>query len=141
MKDENCIFCKLANGDIPTNALYEDDDFKVIFDAGPVTVGHALIIPKEHFANIYEIDEELIGKAYKLAKKMAMVMTDVFGADGFNLLQNNNECAGQSVFHFHIHLIPRYNGQEAIFGWHPGEQDTEKLDAALVKIKEALNTK
>ena len=67
-----------------------------------------------------------------------MIMTDAFGADGFNILQNNNECAGQSVFHFHIHLIPRYNGQEAIFGWKPGEQDTEKLEAALVKIKAAL---
>ena len=87
MKDPECIFCKLANGDIPTMKLYEDDDFAVIFDAGPATLGHALILPKEHYANIYEIDEEILAKAYKLAKKLAIVMTEAFQADGFNLLQ------------------------------------------------------
>ena len=138
MKDPECIFCKLANGDIPTMKLYEDDDFAVIFDAGPATLGHALILPKEHYANIYEIDEEILAKAYKLAKKLAIVMTEVFQADGFNLLQNNNEAAGQSVFHFHIHLIPRYKGDNAILPWKTGEQDKEKLQAALEKIKAAL---
>ena len=138
MKDPECIFCKLANGDIPTMSLYEDEDFNVIFDAGPATFGHALIMPKEHYANIYEIDEEILGKAYKLAKKLATVMTDVFRADGFNLLQNNGEAAGQSVFHFHIHLIPRYKGDGAIAPWKPGEQDVEKLTEALQKIKAAL---
>ena len=138
MKDPECILCKLANGDIPTMKLYEDDDFAVIFDAGPATLGHALILPKEHYANIYEIDEEILAKAYKLAKKLAIVMTEVFQADGFNLLQNNNEAAGQSVFHFHIHLIPRYKGDNAILRWKTGEQDTEKLQAALEKLKTAL---
>jgi len=138
MKNPDCIFCKLANGEIPTMSLYEDDDFNVIFDAGPATVGHALILPKNHFANIYEIDDETLAKAYKLAKKMATVMTDVFGADGFNILQNNNEAAGQSVFHFHIHLIPRYENDKAIGMWVPGEQDKEKLEAALEKLKAAL---
>ena len=138
MKDDNCIFCKLANGDIPTLTLYEDEDFRVIFDAAPATVGHALILPKNHFKNIYDIDEETIGKAYKLAKKLACIMTDVFDADGFNILQNNNECAGQTVFHYHIHLIPRYEGQTAILGWKPGEQDSAKLNDAIEKIKELL---
>ena len=114
MKDPECIFCKLANGDIPTMKLYEDDDFAVIFDAGPATLGHALILPKEHYANIYEIDEEILAKAYKLAKKLAIVMTEVFQADGFNLLQNNNEAAGQSVEHFHVHLIPRYKNNDTV---------------------------
>ena len=138
MKDENCIFCKLANGEIPTLSLYEDDDFKVIFDAAPATDGHALILPKNHFRNIYDIDEDTVAKAYKLAKKLAAVMTDVFGADGFNILQNSNECAGQTVFHYHIHLIPRYNDQDPIFGWSHGEQDEEKLKAAIEKIRAAL---
>jgi len=136
MKDDNCIFCKLANGDIPTMSLYEDEDFNVIFDAGPATLGHALILPKNHYKNIYEIDEETIGKAYKLAKKMAVVLTEVFNADGFNILQNNNECAGQTVFHFHIHLIPRYKDEKPMIMWKPGEQDKEKLEAALKKIRE-----
>lgn len=135
MKDDNCIFCKLANGDIPTLTLYEDDDFRVIFDAAPATDGHALILPKNHYTNIYDIDEEVIGKAYKLAKKMAGIMTEVFGADGFNVLQNSNACAGQTVFHFHIHLIPRYEGQNPIFGWQHGEQKEEQLKDAITKIQ------
>ncbi len=70
MKDENCIFCKLANGDIPTATVYEDEDFRVILDANPAAKGHALILPKEHYANLYEIDDELAGKSMILAKKM-----------------------------------------------------------------------
>ncbi len=138
MKDSNCIFCKIANGEIPTMSLYEDGDFNVIFDAGPATTGHALILPKEHFANIYEIDDEVLAKAHKLAKKMAAVLTEVFDADGFNILQNNHEAAGQTVFHFHIHLIPRYRNDGAIGFWKPGEQDKEKLEKALESIREKL---
>jgi len=138
MTKDNCIFCKLANGDIPTTTLYEDDDFRIIFDAAPATLGHALILPKSHAANAFEMSDELIAKAYILAKKAAGVLVEVFGADGINILQNNNEAAGQSVFHFHIHLIPRYNGDGAMMSWKPGEQDTAKLDAALARIRELL---
>ena len=108
MKDENCIFCKIAAGEIPSNTIYEDEDFRVILDLSPATKGHALILPKQHYADIYEIDEELAGKAMKLAKKLATHMTDKLSCDGFNILQNNREVAGQTVFHFHMHLIPRY---------------------------------
>ena len=139
MKDDSCSFCKLANGDIPTLTLYEDDDFRVIFDAAPATDGHALILPKDHYRNIYDIDEEVVAKAYRLAKKLAVIMTDVFGADGFNILQNSNECAGQTVFHFHIHLIPRYEGHAPIFGWNHGEQDPDKLNKAILAIQERLS--
>ena len=82
MKDENCIFCKLANGDIPTATLYEDDDFRVILDAGPASKGHALILPKEHYKNLYELDDEIAAKALVLAKKMITKLTDVLGCDG-----------------------------------------------------------
>ncbi|MGF0065537.1 HIT family protein [Lachnospiraceae bacterium SGI.085] len=108
MKDNNCIFCKLANGEIPTNAIYEDDDFKVILDASPASKGHALILPKEHYANIYEIDDEVLAKASKLAKKIITHEKDVLKCDGYNVVQNNGEVAGQTVFHYHMHLIPRY---------------------------------
>ena len=117
MKDDNCIFCKLANGVIPTNKIYEDDDFTVILDANPATKGHALILPKEHFANLYEIDDRAASKVLPLAKKMAKHMTEVLQCDGFNVLQNNGETAGQTVFHFHVHLIPRYQGKEQILAW------------------------
>ena len=108
MRDDNCIFCKLANGDIPTNTIYEDADFRVILDASPAAKGHALILPKNLYADLYEIDENVAADAMKLAKKLAIHMTDVLKCDGFNLVQNNHEVAGQTVFHFHMHLIPRY---------------------------------
>ena len=135
MKDDNCIFCKLANGDFPTYTLFEDDDFRVIFDAGPATPGHALILPKTHAANIFELDDELVGKAFRLAKKMAAVLMEVFEADGINILQNNHPAAGQTVFHFHIHLIPRHVGDNAIKAWTPMTQDKELLEAAIEKIR------
>jgi histidine triad (HIT) family protein len=126
MKDD-CIFCKLANGVIPTNSIYEDDDFNVILDMGPATKGHALILPKEHYANLYEIPEETAGKVMILAKRLAIKMTERLGADGFNLVQNNNECAGQTVFHFHFHLIPRYENDGQHILWNPTKPSAEEL--------------
>lgn len=120
MKDD-CIFCKLANKVFDTNMIYEDDDFAVILDAGPATKGHALILPKEHFANIYEMPGELLSKAILLAKDQIAHMTEVLGCDGFNLVQNNGESAGQTVFHFHMHLIPRYKDDGQKIGWKPGD--------------------
>ena len=103
----DCIFCKLANGEIPTAKLYEDDDFSVILDANPATKGHALILPKAHYADITEMPEELTAKAFVLAKKMGSHLKETLEADGLNIVQNT---AGQTVFHFHIHIIPRYAG-------------------------------
>ena len=134
MKDENCIFCKLANGDIPTATLYEDDDFRVILDAGPASKGHALILPKEHYKNLYELDDEIAAKALVLAKKMITKLTDVLGCDGYNIVQNNGEVAGQTVFHFHIHLIPRYEEDEVGLGWKMGELTDEVRDEILSKL-------
>ena len=110
MKDDNCIFCKLANGEIPTATLYEDEDFRVILDASPASKGHALIIPKEHYANLYELDDDKAAKVMVLAKKMITKLTGILHCDGYNIVQNNNEAAGQTVFHFHLHMIPRYKG-------------------------------
>ena len=124
MKDD-CIFCKLANGVFETNKIYEDEEFTVILDAGPANRGHALIIPKEHYADIYELPEETAGKAFILAKKLAAHMTDVLKCDGFNIVQNNGEAAGQTVFHFHMHLIPRFRGDGAMIQWKPGKPDDE----------------
>ena len=109
---ENCIFCKIANGEIPAATLYEDENFRVILDLGPASKGHALILPKSHAANIYELSDEMAAKAMILAKKMATAMTAALKCDGFNIVQNNGECAGQTVFHFHMHLIPRYKGDQ-----------------------------
>ena len=129
MKDENCIFCKIANGEIPSRTLYEDDDFRVILDLNPATKGHALILPREHYQNLYEIEDSTASKVLPLAKKMAVMMTEKLGCDGFNVVQNNNEIAGQTVFHFHVHLIPRYNDDGQSLVMPPCGMTAEQLDA------------
>ncbi|MCR5395965.1 MAG: HIT family protein [Lachnospiraceae bacterium] len=134
MKKEDCIFCKLANGEIPTNSIYEDEDFKVILDASPATKGHALILPKEHFDNIYEVDDSIAAKIFPLAKKLATAMTKKLGCDGFNILQNNGEAAGQTVFHLHVHLLPRYKDEKAILEW----DHLEFSDEEMAEIRDSL---
>lgn len=135
MRDDNCIFCKLANGEIPTATLYEDEDFRVILDASPAAKGHALILPKQHYANLYELDDSVASKVLVLAKKMITKMTDILGCDGYNIVQNNGEAAGQTVFHFHMHLIPRSKGDEVGLGWKMGELIDEDKEDILSKVK------
>lgn len=135
MRDENCIFCKIANGEIPAATLYEDEDFRVILDLGPASKGHALILPKEHYANLYELDDEVASKVLVLAKKMITKLTDVLGCDGYNLVQNNGEVAGQTVHHFHMHLIPRYEGDQVGLTWTPGTLTEEDKEEILLKLK------
>lgn len=132
---DNCIFCKIAAGEIPAITIYEDNDVKVIFDAGPATKGHALVIPKGHYENVFDIPEELLAKAHVVAKKIAIKMKDATGCDGVNILQNNGEKAGQSVFHLHIHVIPRYEGDTANIKWTPGQQDKEYLEDLREKMQ------
>ena len=108
MRKDDCIFCKIISGEIPSCTVYEDENFKVIMDIAPATKGHALVLPKNHFDNIYDIDPEVLGEAVKVAQKVIKHATNVLGCEGYNLLQNNGEVAGQTVFHFHMHLIPRY---------------------------------
>ena len=127
----DCIFCKLAGGEIPTATLYEDDDFRVILDAGPATKGHCLILPKEHYADLYEIPEDLLMKAAAMAKKITVRMTRAMNCDGFNIVQNNKPAAGQTVFHFHIHLIPRYADDRQNILWKPGELTPEAAKEIL----------
>lgn len=134
MKDDNCIFCKLANGEIPTATLYEDDDFRVILDAGPAAKGHALILPKEHYANLYELDDEVAAKVLPLAKKMITKLTDILGCDGYNLVQNNGEAAGQTVFHFHLHMIPRYKDDGVGLTWKMRELTEEDKNDILSRM-------
>lgn len=134
MKEAECIFCKLANGEIPTATLYEDKDFRVILDANPASKGHALIIPKEHYRNLYDLDDELSSKVLVLAKKMVNTLKEVLGCTGYNIVQNNEKSAGQTVFHFHMHLIPRYENDQVGLGWHMYELTNEERDEILAKI-------
>ena len=137
MKDDNCIFCKLANKDIPTNIIYEDDRFTVILDASPATKGHALILPKNHAANIYELPDEDAAAVFVLAKKLATKMTEILHCDGFNIVQNNGEVAGQTVFHFHMHLIPRYlnDGNEDKLTWNQADLSADEIAEIAAKLR------
>lgn len=136
MKKDNCIFCKIANGEIPSKTLYEDEDFRVILDLGPATKGHALILPKDHADNLYELSDGTASKVLVLAKKMAAQMTEKLHCDGLNLVQNNGEAAGQTVKHFHMHLIPRYENDGQKINWVPGEPSQEELEEIKKQITE-----
>ena len=135
MKKDDCIFCKLANGDIPTNSLYEDDIVKVIFDAGPASDGHVLILPKNHYDDIYSMDEDTAAHVFKVATRIAKAYKQSLDYEGLNIVQNNGEAAGQTVFHFHIHLIPRYEGDHAGVTWKPGTLTDEEREEILQKWK------
>ncbi len=134
MRDENCIFCKIANGEIPSRTIYEDEQFRVFLDLSPAAKGHALIVPKEHYANLYELPADLAADAMRLAKKEMALMTQKLSCDGFQLVQNNGETAGQTVFHFHLHLIPRYRTDGQKIAWEPGSMSDEELDAVKDQI-------
>ena len=138
MKDANCIFCKIAGGEIPSATIYEDDTFRVILDLGPANHGHALILPKEHYANLPELDTAVAEKVMPLAAKIGTALQKALGCDGFNVLQNNGRAAGQSVFHFHVHVIPRYDNDGKIPTWVPGSYAEGELEAVAEKIREAF---
>ncbi|QGH35713.1 HIT domain-containing protein [Gracilibacillus salitolerans] len=106
---EDCIFCKIVAGDIPSAKVYEDEDVYAFLDISQVTKGHTLVIPKNHSKNIYETDEALAAKLFAHVPKIANALKETFQPAGINILNNNEEAAGQSVFHLHIHLIPRYD--------------------------------
>ncbi len=137
MRDSNCIFCKIAAGEIPSKTIYEDQEFRVMLDISPATRGHALIIPKEHYADLYEMPNDIVAQAMVLAKKMASHMTKVLQCDGFNIVQNNGEAAGQTVFHFHMHLIPRYvkDGNQEKLSWNHLDLPENELDEIYQKLK------
>ena len=138
MKENNCIFCKIANGEIPAATLYEDDLFRVILDLGPASKGHALILPKNHFADLLALDEETSAKVLAVAAKVGAAMKKSLHCDGFNLVQNNGEAAGQTVFHFHMHIIPRYEGGPRMVSWEPGQPTKEELAELAECIRQGL---
>ncbi len=134
MNEKDCIFCKIASGAVASRTIYEDETFRVILDVGPATKGHALILPKNHFANIFEADGMTVGKSMVLAKELAAILKEKLKCDGFNLVQNNGEAAGQTVEHYHLHLIPRYEGDGQFIGWVPKNVKAEELDRVLNQI-------
>lgn len=136
--DETCIFCKLAKGDIPTTTVFEDEDLKAIMDISPANKGHVIILPKTHAANLFELDDEIVSKAFVLAKKLAIAVKKVTGCDGVNILQNNGSDAGQTVFHFHVHIVPRFKKDEITIAWKPQSYGEGEAFALAKQIAENL---
>jgi len=124
----DCIFCKIVEGAIPSYTIYEDEDFKVILDAFPSGLGHTLIIPKAHTDNVFTIEPSKLGTIHQLAGKVAAAIKESCQADGVNILQNNGIAAGQTVFHYHIHIIPRFDDDGLRFGWPTKQFSAEELN-------------
>ena len=135
MKKDDCIFCKIAAGEIPSATVYEDDDFRAILDLGPAAKGHTLVIPKNHSDNLLSVDDDTAAKALKIISKTANAIKESLGCDGINVVQNNGEAAGQTVMHLHFHIIPRYNNDNVNIGWQPMKPSTEELAATAELIK------
>lgn len=138
MVKEDCIFCKIVKGEIPSATVYETSDFKVILDISPANRGHALIITKEHFDNIFQIDAETAAKLFSLATVVARAIKEETNCDGLNVVQNNGEVAGQTVNHFHLHLIPRYKDDDVNLTWKPGTSDSDDLSELAKALKKRI---
>ncbi|MBR5248867.1 MAG: HIT family protein [Lachnospiraceae bacterium] len=136
MRKDDCIFCKIANGEILSKTLHEDEKFRVILDLGPATRGHALILPKDHASNLYELPDDIAANVLILARNMASQMTQKLNCDGFNLVQNNGKAAGQTVNHFHMHLIPRYLSDGQNINWISSEPSAKELEEVKRQITE-----
>lgn len=138
MVKDDCIFCKIAKGEIPSATIYETSEFKVMLDVAPANKGHALIIPKEHFDNIFQIDAETAGKLFSLATVVARALKEETNCEGMNIVQNNGAVAGQTVNHFHLHLIPRHQGDGVQVTWKQGETDPAEQEALAKAIKKHI---
>lgn len=131
-----CIFCKIIDGEIPSTTIYEDDVVKCILDLSQAGVGHTLVIPKKHFSNVLEIDPDIFAYSMKIAQKIAKALKKTFNCDGINILNNCGEAAGQTVFHLHIHVIPRFFNDTVDVKWKDNSSsfDPKKFEELKEKI-------
>ena len=134
----DCIFCKIAAGEIPSSTLYEDDRLRVILDLGPAAPGHALVLPKEHYPDATAMPGDLLGHVMERGAKIGAAQMKTLDYEGFNLIQNNGRAAGQTVFHFHLHVIPRREGDGVLPLWNPGTADAGTLEMVKQRISEAI---
>ncbi len=133
--DQDCLFCKIVAGEIPSYKIFEDDDFMAITDIQPVNLGHALLIPKAHYKNLFDLPDRLLGGLGVHLQKLALAIKTATAADGINLGMNNETAAGQLIFHAHFHIIPRFTG-DGFEHWHGQTKPTpEDLTAITEKIK------
>ncbi|MDQ0205317.1 HIT family protein [Alkalicoccobacillus murimartini] len=138
----SCIFCSIIAGDIPSKKIYEDEHTFAFFDISQVTKGHALVVPKNHHENLFDLPATDVSHVYQTVQKVANALKDTFSPVGLNLVNNNGEAAGQTVFHYHVHLLPRYDatdGFQAKWEEHGSEYSQEDLEQMRVKLVSTLS--
>jgi histidine triad (HIT) family protein len=136
--DPNCLFCKIVSGEIPARVVARDERTLTFMDINPATRGHALVIPLEHAPDVHSVDPGLLGDVHRSAQRAAGAAKQALGADGVNILQSNGPAAWQTVFHLHVHVIPRYAGDPLRLPWVPGPGDQAEIEAAATELKAAL---
>ena len=140
MYDKDCIFCKIAQGIIPSNVVYEDDDVIAFLDISQVTQGHTLVIPKNHTQNFLTAEKDIMHKVMDVAQRIGQAQISILGAKGVNILTNVNKEAGQSVYHFHVHVIPRYIADDGFKIEMKENENLKELSLPVLasKIKKAM---
>jgi histidine triad (HIT) family protein len=138
MQDSNCIFCKISAGQIPAVKIYEDDTVLAFMDIGPLSDGHTLVIPKQHFGRIHEVPADLLAGLGKIAGRIAGAVASAMNSDGYNLLCNNGRAAGQLVEHVHFHIIPRMTGDGVFTQWPAKKYPEGKIEKLAERIKARL---
>jgi histidine triad (HIT) family protein len=132
---EDCIFCKIAAGEIPAERIDEDEHTIAFMDLNPWTRGHALVIPREHSSNLYEIGEDDLARTAVAAQRLARRMKERLGCDGINLINSSEPAAWQTVFHFHVHVIPRYDDDPLQLPTRPREADPDELARVAEELR------
>jgi histidine triad (HIT) family protein len=139
MKDSNCIFCKIANGEIPSYKVFEDHDIIAFLDVNPASRGHTLVVPKDHFSSVVSTPKAILDKAFEVAQLVAQAEIAQLGATGVNIITNAGKSAGQTVPHFHIHVIPRYDDDGLKLEFPPKQLENSQMDAIKDSIIKGLD--
>jgi histidine triad (HIT) family protein len=135
MAHEDCIFCKVLGGDLPSERIYEDEHTVAVMDINPWTRGHAVVIPRKHAENLFEIEDDELEHVAVAAKRVATAMRDRLDCDGVNLLQSNGAAAWQTIFHLHFHVIPRYEDDPLELPTRPKQASPEELAEVASEIR------
>ena len=134
----DCIFCAIAEDVIPATKVYEEDQILAFMDINPANPGHLLVIPKRHYRNIFDINAEMAGKIMQVGTQLANAIKKALNPDGLNLLQSSEPAAFQTVFHFHLHLIPRWEDDSLVLPWQPKQGDINKILEVADKIRQHI---
>ena len=135
----DCIFCKIVAGEIPSTVLYEDEDVLVFMDIGPIIKGHALVISKTHYDPVTQTPDEIVARLHTVAKRVAQAPMNGFCGDGGNIMQNNGKASGQEVEHIHVHVIPRYESDGHRWNWNAKQyEDMNEMAQLAGKIRDSL---